>query len=69
MLKEDTVLPSTYFGCLPVIDASPTDLNTVHTNLSSSIAIADSLEQKEVVLVMDQSIYAKAQEIHWQTIS
>lgn len=69
IMLKDTVLPSTHVGYLPVIDASPTDLNTVHTILSRSIAIADSLEQKEVVLVMDQAIYAKAQEIRWQTNS
>ncbi|KAL2102045.1 hypothetical protein ACEWY4_003806 [Coilia grayii] len=67
MLKNDTVLPSTNVKYLPVIDASPTDLNTVHTILSHSLAIADSLKQTEVVLVMDQAIYSKAQEIRWQT--
>lgn len=69
ILKQDTILPSTNVGYLPVIDASPTDLNTVHTILSHSIAVADSLKQKEMVLVMDQAIYAKAQEIRWQTSS
>ena len=52
-------------GYLPVIDASPTDLHTVHTILSRSIEIADKLELKEIVLVMDQAIYSKAQEIRW----
>lgn len=69
MLKQDTILPSTNLGYLPVIDASPRDLNTVHTILSHSIAIADSLKQKVMVIIMDQAIYAKAQEIRWQTSS
>lgn len=68
MFRQDTILPSTNVGYLPVIDASPTDLNTVHI-LSRSTAVADSLKQKEMVIVMDQAIYAKAQEIRWQTSS
>lgn len=69
MLKQDSILPSTNVGYLPVIDASPTDANYVHTILSRSTAIADSLKQKEMLIVMDQAIYAKAQEILWQTSS
>ncbi len=69
MLKQDTILPPTNVGYLPVLDASPTDLNTVHTILSNFIAVADLLKQKEMVIVMDQAIYAKAQEIRWQTSS
>ena len=57
--------PQSSIGYLPVIDASPTDLNTVHTILTRSIEIADKLALKEIVLVMDQAIYSKAQEIRW----
>lgn len=67
--KQDTIIPSTNVGYLPVIDASPTDLNTVHTILSHSTSVTDSLKQKEIVIIMDQAIYAKAQEICWQTNS
>lgn len=61
MIKQDTILPPTNVGYLPVLNASPTDLNNVHTILSNSIAVADSLKQKERVIVRDQVIYAKAQ--------
>lgn len=37
MFKKDTILPSTNVGYLPVIDASPTDVNTVHTILSQQV--------------------------------
>ncbi|CAG2192016.1 unnamed protein product [Mytilus edulis] len=48
-----------------VIDASPTDLNTVTTVLQRSVSIADKLGQRDVVIVFDQAIYAKALEIIW----
>ncbi len=43
--KQDAILPSTNVGYLPVIDASPTDLNTVHAILSHSTATANWLKQ------------------------
>jgi len=53
-------------GYLPIIDASPTEMSTVTTILTQSIDIANKLDLKDIVLVMDQAIYAKAQEIRWQ---
>ena len=53
-------------GYLPVIDASPTDRSTVNAILERSLTLADALNLSSVVLVMDQAVYAKAQEIHWQ---
>ncbi|XP_056090913.1 uncharacterized protein LOC130070521 [Rhinichthys klamathensis goyatoka] len=65
LLQRGAIPPQSNIGYLPVIDASPTDLNTVHTILTRSIAIADKLKLSEIVLVMDQAIYSKAQEIRW----
>lgn len=65
MLHRGVIPPQSSIGYLPVIDASPTDLDTVHTILTRSLEIADKLALKEIVLVMDQAIYATAQEIRW----
>ncbi|XP_038063921.1 uncharacterized protein LOC119734467 [Patiria miniata] len=59
--------PKATVAYLPVIDASPTDLNTVNTILHKSVEIANKLELPSVVVVVDQAIYAKAQTIRWQT--
>lgn len=67
MLRKDAGLPSINVKYLPMIDASPTDLHTVHTIQSHSLAIVDSLKQTEAVIFMDQAIYSKAQEMCWQT--
>ena len=44
-------------------------MDTVYTILTQSGAIADSLELDSLVLVMDQDIYSKAQQIWWQNDS
>ena len=61
--------PITNLGYLPVIDASPTCMDTVYTILKQSINIADELELGSIALVMDQAIYAKAQQIRWENDS
>ena len=50
-------------GYLPVIPHSPKELSTVYVLLKQSLAIADELQQHDVLIVLDQAIYAKAQEI------
>ncbi|KAJ8050587.1 Vesicular integral-membrane protein VIP36 [Holothuria leucospilota] len=51
---------------LPAINQSPTDMDTVQTILHRSMKYADALRQDVVVLVFDQAIYAKAQQIRWR---
>ncbi|PIK44379.1 hypothetical protein BSL78_18773 [Apostichopus japonicus] len=51
---------------LPVLNASPTEMDTVQTTLTRSLKYADSLGQDVMVLVFDQAIYAKAQQIRWR---
>jgi len=65
LTKPSTALSKISY--LPVIDASPTDLSTINNILQKSSQIAGDLDVASVVLVMDQAIYVKAQEIRWQT--
>uniref|UniRef100_UPI00358DF722 uncharacterized protein n=1 Tax=Myxine glutinosa TaxID=7769 RepID=UPI00358DF722 len=60
------VPPKSVIGYLPVIDATPTEMNTVLTILQRSVQIADKLQLEAVVIVVDQAIYCKAQLIRWK---
>ena len=53
-------------GYCPVVEADPTELPTVYAILQRSLQMADELGQRDVVIVFDQAIYAKALEIVWQ---
>ena len=55
----------TNIGYLPVIDASPTELSTVNAIFEKSLTIADELELDTIVLVYDQALYSKAQQVRW----
>lgn len=59
-------LSKTKIGYLPILDANPTEMSTVNTILCRSLQIANELQIDNVVLVMDQAIYSKAQQIKWQ---
>ena len=50
---------------LPVIEDSPTNMSTVNTILKRSLSLADQLNLQTIVVVFDQAIYAKAQQIRW----
>lgn len=63
---ENQHFPKTKIGYLPVIDANPTDMSAVNCILKHSIKIAEDLGLESIVLVMDQAIYSKAQQIRWQ---
>ncbi|XP_033106462.1 uncharacterized protein LOC117108533 [Anneissia japonica] len=65
VVKGEMTLEQSAIHYLPVIEASPTEMNTVKTILEKSLAMADRLEVDHVVLVFDQAIYAKIQEIRW----
>ena len=49
-----------------MIDSSPTELSTVAAILQRSVAIADELQLRHIVICFDQAIYSKAQTIRWQ---
>ena len=44
-------------GYCPEIEASPTELDTVHTLLKRSIAMGKKLGQDDIIIVLDQAIY------------
>lgn len=66
LLSRIQVPPKSVVGYLPVIDASPTEMDTVLTILNRSVDIANKLQLETVVIVMDQAIYSKAQIIRWR---
>lgn len=65
-IMEGKGLRESCVGYCPVIEASPTELPTVYTILQRSLQMADQLGQRDVIIVFDQAIYAKALEIVWQ---
>lgn len=63
-LLASTIPEKATIEYLPVVDSSPTDLNTV---LHRSVEIANRLDLPSIVVVVDQTIYSKAPTIRWQT--
>lgn len=66
LLQMNEVPQKSCIGYCPVIEASPTELPTVFTLLKRSLQMGDQLNQSDVVVVLDQAIYAKALEVIWQ---
>ena len=64
--KDGSVVRQSNVGYLPVIPASSTESSTVLEILQRATAIADELDQEDIVIVLDQAIYAKALDIVWQ---
>lgn len=64
--KISTSLPTkSAIHYLPLIEASPTDMSTINAILERSVNIADLLELDHVVVIFDQAIYSKVQQIRW----
>ena len=63
LLHGNSSLKKSKIAYLPVIDASPTDMSTVNTILVKSLKYADDLSLHHIVLVFDQGIYCKAQQM------
>ena len=53
-------------GYLPIINAWPTEYATINAILERSKEIADKLELKYTVLVFDEAVYAKVQQVRWK---
>ena len=66
LLQMNEVPQKSCIGYCPVIEASPTELPTVYTLLKRSLQMGDQLNQSDVIVVLDQAIYAKALEVIWQ---
>lgn len=60
------VPPSSRIGYLPVINSPSTERSTCTQVLNNALNVCDQLSQEEVVVVADQAIYAKLQELVWQ---
>lgn len=58
-------LPCSAIHYLPVIEASPTNLSTVKHILLEAVKRADNLHCVQIMVVFDQAIYGKAQQIRW----
>ena len=65
-LQKSNIPRESCVGYCPVIEASPTELPTVYTLLQRSLEMADQLNQHDIIVVLDQAIYAKALEVIWQ---
>ena len=65
-ISQDDGISESIVGYCQVIDSSPTEMPTVYTVLKRSIQMADQLGQQDVIIVFDQAIYAKANEIIWR---
>ena len=56
----------TNIGYCPIINASPTEYNTVYTVMKNVQGMMASLSQKDSVITFDLAIYMKAKEIQWR---
>lgn len=52
---------------LPIIDASPTEYATIKKILESCCQIALELQLSQIVLVCDEAVYAKVQQVRWKS--
>lgn len=66
LLKGQNIPPVSKIRYLPIIDGSPSDYSTLYTALQQSLKIADELSLEKIVLVFDEAIYAKMQQIRWK---
>ena len=64
--KSDAPPPPSRVGYLPVINSPSTQLSTCKAVLDNAVSVANRLRQEDIVVVADQAIYAKLQEILWQ---
>ena len=66
LVKGLEIPPVSKIRYLPIVDGSPSDYSTLYTALQQSMKIADELLLEKVVLVFDEAIYAKIQQIRWK---
>ena len=66
LLQGSNIPPLSKIRYLPIIDGSPSEYSTLYTALQQSIKIADELLLERIVLIFDEAIYAKIQQIRWK---
>lgn len=65
LLHRDQQLIKSTIAYLPVIEGTPTEMDTILDILKQAVLLADKLEIDEIACVFDLTIYAKIQEIRW----
>ena len=66
LLHPDVPAMST-ISYLPIIDNPITEWSTINEILCKSVKIADELGLQQVVLVADEAVYAKLQQLRWKS--
>lgn len=64
-IRNTKPLPVSNIHYMPVIEASPTQLSTVNHILLSALSVVEQLKCESCMVVFDQAIYSKAQQIRW----
>ena len=63
-VRSKVQVPQDVIGYLPTIDAPATDI-TLYEVLVQSLKIKSTLKLKSIVLVYEQTLYAKATDVQW----
>lgn len=66
MLNETEIPNESRIGYLPVIDNSPSEYSTINAILESGVDIANALQLDHIVMVFDEAIYSKVQQVRWK---
>ena len=66
MLYEAEIPKESRIGYLPVIDNSPTEYSTINAILENGVNIANALQLDHIVMVFDEAVYSKVQQVRWK---
>ena len=66
MLYEAELPKESRIGYLPVIDNSPTEYSTINAILENGVNIANALQLDHIVMVFDEAVYLKVQQVRWK---
>lgn len=66
MFPNGQLLAKSSLHYLNVIEAPPNDMSTISYVLDISVQKADDLELDSIIVVFDQALYSKAQQIRWK---
>lgn len=64
--RQNVTVTHSSIGYLPTINGPASDMATVYEIFVQSHKIMKTLDLKEIILVFDQALYAKAMEIKWK---
>ena len=66
MLNGNEIPRESRIGYLPVIDNSPTEYSTINAILENGVAITNALQLDHIVMVFDEAVYSKVQQMRWK---